>query len=180
MPASALIAVVVVSKRAGTLGAWLALLGAVGFFVVSLDVDVQPRLQRSNWRGVADVLRASGAGGAAGTGVAGGGTGGALAPAPSAMRALVTIELGSAPFEYYLPVVAFRPRPLRQGARSRRGGVQAAARGRRRAPRGGVSPVLALGHRRADPVPLRLAGPPDSVGDPRCTAMRSPTNAPMS
>jgi mannosyltransferase len=114
VPVSALLAVVVVSRRAGSVGAWLALLGAAGFLVISLDVDFSPRLQRSNWRGVADLLRSSAAQGAGAASAAGGvrgpegaagagGAGGALGAARAGGRALVTIELGSAPLEYYLP-----------------------------------------------------------------------------
>ena len=81
VPLSALIAIVVASKRAGAVG--VALLGtiALAFAAISLDVDLSPRLQRGDWRGVAHALSR---------------------PAPAPARALVTVELGSAPLEYYL------------------------------------------------------------------------------
>jgi hypothetical protein len=57
-----------------------AALIALAFLVVSVDVNLSPRLQRGNWRGLARALRAS---------------------RPD--RAITTVELGSAPLEYYLP-----------------------------------------------------------------------------
>ena len=61
--------------------AWaLAATTAVAFLALSIDVNLSPRLQRGNWRGVAHAL--------AGANVA---------------RALTTVELGAAPLEYYLP-----------------------------------------------------------------------------
>jgi hypothetical protein len=53
---------------------------AAAFLALSVDVDLSPRLQRGNWRGVAGVLR--------------GGT---------RSLAITTVELGAAPLEYYLP-----------------------------------------------------------------------------
>jgi hypothetical protein len=53
---------------------------AVAFLAISIDVDLSPRLQRGNWRDVAKALRG----------------------APRE-RAITTVELGSAPLEYYLP-----------------------------------------------------------------------------
>jgi hypothetical protein len=58
----------------------LAALTAAGFLAISIDVNLSPRLQRGNWRGVARALR-----------------GGAAA------RAITTVELGGAPLQYYLP-----------------------------------------------------------------------------
>jgi len=73
-----------ISARAGTI---LAAAIAAAFLALSIDVDLSPRLQRGNWRGVAR----------------------ALGPARGS-RVITTVELGSAPLEYYLP-------PLRNLAR---------------------------------------------------------------
>ena len=60
-------------------GAALAATIVVAFAILSVDVDLSPRLQRGNWRDVARTL-------AAGSGA----------------RAITTVELGAAPLEYYL------------------------------------------------------------------------------
>jgi Dolichyl-phosphate-mannose-protein mannosyltransferase len=57
----------------------LACVTALAFAAVSIDVSVSPRLQRGNWRGVAHVL-------------------GALPP----QTAISTVELASAPLQYYI------------------------------------------------------------------------------
>jgi hypothetical protein len=80
IPVSAVIAVLVASPSSGRLGTALATAVVLAFLAISLDVDVSPRLQRGDWRGVADVLR--------------GGPG---------ERVITTVELGAAPLEYYLP-----------------------------------------------------------------------------
>jgi 4-amino-4-deoxy-L-arabinose transferase-like glycosyltransferase len=81
IPVSALIAVIVVARRAGRTGAVLAALIALAGLAITVDVDLSPRLQRGDWRGVAKVLRGTSAGD----------------------RAITTVELGAAPLEYYLP-----------------------------------------------------------------------------
>jgi mannosyltransferase len=81
IPVSALIAVVVVARRAGRTGVALAALIALSGLAITIDVDLSPRLQRGDWRGVAKVLRGAPAGG----------------------RVITTVELGAAPLEYYLP-----------------------------------------------------------------------------
>ena len=53
---------------------------ALALLAISIDVNLSPRLERGNWRDVARALR----------------------DAP-ATRAITTVELGSAPLEYYLP-----------------------------------------------------------------------------
>ncbi len=53
---------------------------AIAFLAITIDVDLSPRLQRGNWRGVA---RALGRG--------------------DPDRVITTVELGAAPLEYYLP-----------------------------------------------------------------------------
>jgi 4-amino-4-deoxy-L-arabinose transferase-like glycosyltransferase len=90
IPVTALIAVVVTAHRAGRAGAALAATIALAFLAISIDVDLSPRLQRGDWRGVARVLRGSVPG---------------AAPAASVAkdRAITTVELGAAPLEYYLP-----------------------------------------------------------------------------
>jgi uncharacterized membrane protein len=80
IPVTAVIAVIVVWPGTGASGIALALTIAVAFLAISVDVDLSPRLQRGNWRDVAKALRG----------------------APRE-RAITTVELGSAPLEYYLP-----------------------------------------------------------------------------
>jgi 4-amino-4-deoxy-L-arabinose transferase-like glycosyltransferase len=77
---SALVAVLCCWPGAGRWGGALLAAGVLGLAAVSIDVDLSPRLQRGDWRGVAQLL----------------GRGGPL-------RAVTTVELGSAPLEYYLP-----------------------------------------------------------------------------
>jgi mannosyltransferase len=93
IPVSALLAVVVTARRAGRTGAALAALIAVAWLAMTVDVDLSSRLQRGDWRGVADVLRGAVASNnaRAGGGVAAGD------------RVITTVELGAAPLEYYLP-----------------------------------------------------------------------------
>jgi mannosyltransferase len=80
VPVTALIAVALASPSCGRAGMALAVIAAVAFLAISLDVDLSPRLQRGDWRGLAH----------------------ALGPGTPA-RAITTVELGSAPLEYYLP-----------------------------------------------------------------------------
>jgi mannosyltransferase len=91
VPVTAVIAVLVVwpSSKGSVTAAALAALIALAFLAASIDVDLSPRLQRGDWRGLAKALRG----------------------APRA-RAVTTVELGSAPLEYYLPGL----HPLREGA----------------------------------------------------------------
>ncbi len=80
IPLTALIAVVLASPSTGRPGMALAATIALAFLAISLDVDLSPRLQRGNWRGVARALRGG---------------------PPD--RAITTVELGAAPLEYYIP-----------------------------------------------------------------------------
>jgi hypothetical protein len=80
IPVTAAIAVLAAAPSAGRTGAVLAAVLSLAFLAISLDVDLSPRLQRGNWRGLA---RALGSGDAA--------------------RAITTVELGAAPLQYYLP-----------------------------------------------------------------------------
>jgi len=82
IPVTGVIAVVVLWPGTGRAGVALAAAIAVAFLAISLDVDASPRLQRGNWRDVANALRG----------------------APR-RRAITTVELGSAPLEYYLPAL---------------------------------------------------------------------------
>jgi hypothetical protein len=84
IPLSALIAVLVLAPSTTRAGSAIAAAGAVvivlAFAALSIDVDLSPRLQRGDWRGVAKAL----------------GPGGPR-------RAVTTVELGAAPLEYYIP-----------------------------------------------------------------------------
>jgi mannosyltransferase len=103
IPLSATIGVIVAARRSGRAGVALGALIAVAFLALSVDVDLSPRLQRGDWRGLAQTLR-----------------GGWSAPAPASpgtqvsrgtpashgvppQTAITTVELGAAPLEYYLP-----------------------------------------------------------------------------
>jgi hypothetical protein len=80
IPVSAVIAVLVVSRSTGRAGIALATVIVLAFLTISLDVNLSPRLQRGDWRGLAKVLRAG-----------------------PRDRVITTVELGAAPLEYYLP-----------------------------------------------------------------------------
>ena len=80
----------------------MALVGAIAVagLALSVDVNLSPRLQRGDWRGLAQAIREEQsqlppAGGSAGA-VAGTGAG-------RRARVITTVELGAAPLEYYLP-----------------------------------------------------------------------------
>jgi mannosyltransferase len=108
IPLSATIAVIVAARRTGRAGMALGALIAVAFLALSVDVDLSPRLQRGDWRGLAQTLRSGWrtqtAPGTPRTPVPGG-----VPP----QTAITTVELGAAPLEYYLP-------PLRNLARDTR------------------------------------------------------------
>jgi mannosyltransferase len=108
VPVSVLLAIVIVARRTGAIGMVLAGVVALGFLILTLDIDLSPRLQRGDWRGVAKLLRAD---------TASAGRSGRAISASAAVpaRAIVTVELGAAPLEYYLPPLA----NLAQGARVR-------------------------------------------------------------
>jgi len=87
IPVTAVIAVLVAWPAGGPqptagLGATIAVASAIvlAFLAITIDVDLSPRLQRGNWRGLAAALRA-------------------VPPE----RVITTVELGTAPLEYYLP-----------------------------------------------------------------------------
>jgi mannosyltransferase len=87
IPVTALIAVIVPSQRAGSVGIALAALIAACFLAITVDVPLSPRLQRGDWRGLATVLRGW--------------------EREGRPRAITTVELGAAPLEYYLPGVRY-------------------------------------------------------------------------
>jgi hypothetical protein len=97
VPLTGLLAVVVVAQRTGRIGPALAGVIALGLLAVTVDVSLSPRLQRGDWRGLAAAIGAA----PAGTGSASGKTVGA--GDAGAARVITTVELGSAPLEYYLP-----------------------------------------------------------------------------
>jgi mannosyltransferase len=81
IPLTALLALVIAAQRTGRMGVALAGVIALAFLAMSVDVNLSPRLQRGDWRGVAKVLRGT----------------------PANDRVITTVELGAAPLEYYLP-----------------------------------------------------------------------------
>ncbi len=88
VPVALALAVALGSPALGRAGLALGALAAAGMLAIVIDVDLSPRLQRGNWRGLAAVLR-QGAGD----------------------RAITTVELGAAPLEYYLPQLRLRNLP---------------------------------------------------------------------
>jgi uncharacterized membrane protein len=80
VPVTVAVALIVVARRAGSAGIVFGALIALAFLIVSVDVNLSPRLQRGNWRDLAGALRSG-----------------------NPDRAITTVELGSAPLEYYLP-----------------------------------------------------------------------------
>jgi mannosyltransferase len=80
VPLSALLAIVIAARRTGRIGMVFAALLALAFLALTVDVALSPRLQRGDWSAVARVLRSA-------------------EPA----HVITTVELGSAPLEYYLP-----------------------------------------------------------------------------
>jgi hypothetical protein len=74
------IAVLVASPECGRAGTAIGLVITLAFLAITVDVNLSPRLQRGNWRQLSKDLSAS-----------------------SRQRVITTVELGSAPLEYYLP-----------------------------------------------------------------------------
>ncbi|HEY2142465.1 MAG TPA: glycosyltransferase family 39 protein [Solirubrobacteraceae bacterium] len=104
IPVTAVIAVVVTARRAGRSGQLLAAVIAFAFLAISIDVDVSPRLQRGNWRGVARALGDRAASVRVGPAASSGRV------TVSAGRVITTVELGASPLEYYLPGLRNLPR----------------------------------------------------------------------
>lgn len=86
LPVTVLLAILGSWPRAGRAGALALLVSAIGFLAISLDVDLSPRLQRGNWRGVARVLSQG-----------------------HGPLAVTTVELGAAPLEYYIGGLRYLP-----------------------------------------------------------------------
>ncbi len=84
IPLVAALAVVLTAARAGRAGTVLALAVCAAGLGIIVAINLSPKLQRGDWRGVAHVLRGGGAD-----------------------RAVVTVELGSAPLEYYRPGLGY-------------------------------------------------------------------------
>jgi hypothetical protein len=80
VPTAALVAVLGTWPRTWPFGAALLALGAAGLLAITIDVDLSPRLQRGDWRGLARTI-----------------------PAGSPERAYTTVLFGSAPLEHYIP-----------------------------------------------------------------------------
>ncbi len=81
IPLTALIAVLLVWPGTGRFGIAIASILALVFLAISIDVDVNPNLQRENWRGLANDLAHG-----------------------SSERAITAVDFyGSVPVEYYLP-----------------------------------------------------------------------------
>ncbi len=97
IPVTAAVAVTVTARRTGRSGMVVAAIIGLAFLAVSVDVDLSPRLQRGDWRGVARALSRTPGGGVESRGV---------------RRVITTVELGAAPLEYYLPPL----HNLREGA----------------------------------------------------------------
>ena len=99
IPVSLVIALLLALVDPRALGDGLAALAVLALLIVSIDVDLSPRLQRGNWRDLAKTIERRG-------GVAGSAGSGAVATSAGttvAERAITTVELGAAPLEYYLP-----------------------------------------------------------------------------
>ena len=112
VPLSAALALLL-AAGAKRVGAALAVLICAGNLLVVAAVDTRPQLQRGDWRGVADALRAG----------------------PSE-RAVVIAVIGALPLQYYQPQLAqLSPRADGARARDRPGWLPAPAR-RRHAPAG--------------------------------------------
>jgi mannosyltransferase len=114
IPVSVVIALLLALVDPRALGDGLAALAVLALLIVSIDVDLSPRLQRGNWRELATAIeRRGGVAGSTGSGAAAATSGGAT----GTERAITTVELGAAPLEYYLPRV--RLKNLARGERVR-------------------------------------------------------------
>jgi hypothetical protein len=93
IPLTAVIATIAAARRTGRTGLALVGLIAVTFLALSVDVNLSPRLQRGDWRGLAQAIGVE-----------------HHVPGESPpheenprIRVITAAELGSAPLEYYLP-----------------------------------------------------------------------------
>jgi 4-amino-4-deoxy-L-arabinose transferase-like glycosyltransferase len=80
VPVAALIAVLATWPRAGRAGVALLALGVLALGAITIDVNLSPRLQRGDWRGLAEEI-----------------------PAGSSERVVTSPLFGSAPLEHYVP-----------------------------------------------------------------------------
>ncbi|MEA2215117.1 MAG: mannosyltransferase, partial [Solirubrobacteraceae bacterium] len=80
VPTAALVAVLATWPRTWPLGPALLALGAAGLLAITIDIDLSPRLQRGDWRGLARTI-----------------------PPGGSERAYTTVLFGSAPLEHYIP-----------------------------------------------------------------------------
>jgi mannosyltransferase len=118
VPLSAGIAVIVVARRSGRTGIALGVLVVCAFVALSVDVYLSPRLQRGDWRGIAQVLRREWRARPARGQPTGSRlpvrvrevliAGRRLAVPPQ--TAITTVELGAAPLEYYMGPLHNLPR----------------------------------------------------------------------
>ena len=98
IPVTVVIAVVGAARATGRIGPALIALVAVAFLAICIDVDLSPRLQRGDWKGLARVLEQAPPGTPAKVASASG-----VAPVEAGSRVIATVHLGSAPLEYYIP-----------------------------------------------------------------------------
>ena len=110
VPLSAGVAVIVTARRTGRVGIALAGAIALAFLALSVDVNLSPRLQRGDWRGLAQAIGAEPGGAAATSPDAAPGAGSSARTDRGSARVITTVELGSAPLEYYLPPLFNLPR----------------------------------------------------------------------
>jgi mannosyltransferase len=89
VPVTVLLGVAIAARRTASIGPMLAALLAVAFLAVTIDFALSPRLQRGDWAAVARLLRTAA-------------PDRAIAPKAGPL-AIVTVQLGSAPLQYYLP-----------------------------------------------------------------------------
>jgi len=84
LPLAAALAVVLAGERAGRTGIVLTVLVCLAGLGIDIAIDAVPKFQRADWSGVAQALHAG-----------------------SPDRAVVVVELGSAPLEYYAPPLRY-------------------------------------------------------------------------
>jgi mannosyltransferase len=112
IPVTAVIAIVGAARSTGRIGPILIATTAIAFLAICVDVDLSPRLQRGDWKGLASVLKQpAGSAGTAGTASgssskAAYGVSHSMSEAEADGRVIATVHLGSAPLAYYIPGIA--------------------------------------------------------------------------